>query len=146
MGDEKVIPIAYATISADADFGGVFTACTFPSLTLKTESLSVFTAQGVNETINTNAMLTYGDVTLTRGITDSTAFSDWATTLNENGLDGNTKDLTLSACDNKGTAVMTWSLSAAYIKSYTPSQAQAGGPAVLTESVVLGYKEAKRTA
>ena len=31
MGDEKVIPIAYATISVDADVGGVFTACTFPA-------------------------------------------------------------------------------------------------------------------
>ena len=40
---------------------------------------------------------------------------------------------------------MTWSLTDAYIKSYSPGQTQAGGSAVLTETIVLGFKEAKRT-
>jgi phage tail-like protein len=61
-------------------------------------------------------------------------------------MDGNTKDVQLEACDNQGNPVMTWSLTEAYVKSYSPGQAQAGGSAVLTESVVLGFKEAKRTA
>jgi phage tail-like protein len=146
MGDEKVIPIAYTKISIDSESGGVFTSCTFPTLTLTSEGLDVFTSEGKGEKINTNAKLTYGDVTLTRGVTDNKSLHDWAITLAESGMDGNVKQVQIDACDNQGTAVMTWSLTDAYIKSYSPGQAQAGGSAVLTETVVLGFKEAKRTA
>lgn len=146
MADEKVIPIAYTMISLDEESGGVFTSCTFPTLTLTSDSIDVFTKEGKGEKIHTNSILTYGDVTLTRGITDNKALHDWAITLAEQGMDGNTKTVTLDACDNQGNAVMTWSLTDAYVKSYSPGQAQAGGSAVLTETIVLGFKEAKREA
>lgn len=146
MADEKVVPIAYTKISIDQDSGGVFTSCAFPTLTLTNESIDVFTSEGKGEKIHTNAILTYGDVTLTRGVTDNKTLHDWATTLAEQGMDGNVKQVTLDACDNQGSPVMTWSLTDAYIKSYSPGQSQAGGSAVLTETVVLGFKEAKRTA
>jgi phage tail-like protein len=146
MADEKVIPIAYTKISIDQESGGVFTSCSFPTLTLTSEALDVFTSEGKGEKIHTNAILTYGDVTLTRGVTDNKALHDWATTLAEQGMDGNVKQVTLDACDNQGNAVMTWSLTDAFIKSYSPGQAQAGGSAFLTETVVLGFKEAKREA
>ena len=143
---DKVIPIAYTKISIDAESGGVFTSCTFPTMTLAAEGIDVFTAEGKGDRLNTNAKLTYGDVTLTRGVTSNQSFADWADTLHQSGMDGNVKQVQLDACDNEGTAVMTWSLTDAYIKSYSPGQAQAGGSAVLTETVVLGFKEAKRTA
>jgi phage tail-like protein len=146
MSGEKVIPIAYTKISIDADSGGVFTSCTFPALNLSSEGLDVFTSEGKGEKLNTNAILTYGDVTLTRGVTDNKALHDWAVTLATSGMDGNVKQVTLDACDNQGTAVMTWSLTDAFIKSYTPGQAQAGGSSIMTETIVLGFKEAKREA
>jgi phage tail-like protein len=146
MADEKVVPIAYTIISLDEEAGGVFTSCTFPTMTLTSESIDVFTSEGKNEKIHTNSILTFGDVTLTRGVTDNKSLHDWAVTLAEQGMDGNTKTVTLEACDNQGTTVMTWSLTDAYIKSYSPGQTQAGGSAVLTETVVLGFKEAKREA
>ena len=146
MADEKVIPIAYTIISIDQESGGVFTSCTFPTLTLTSDSIDVFTSEGKGEKIHTNSILTYGDVTLTRGVTDNKSLHDWAVKLAEEGMDGNTKTVTLDACDNQGTTVMTWNLTDAYIKSYSPGQTQAGGSAVLTETVVLGFKEAKREA
>jgi phage tail-like protein len=146
MADEKVIPIAYTIISIDEESGGVFTSCTFPTLTLTSESIDVFTKEGKGEKIHTNSILTYGDVTLTRGVTDNKALHDWAITLAESGMDGNVKQVTLDACDNQGSPVMTWSLTDAYIKSYSPGQTQAGSSAVLTETIVLGFKEAKREA
>jgi len=146
MADQKVIPVAYTIINIDNDMGGVFTSCAFPTLNLTSDSIDVFTSEGKGEKIHTNSILTYGDVTLTRGITDNKGLYDWAVTLSEQGMDGNTKDVTLDACDNQGNPVMTWSLTEAYVKSYSPGQAQAGGSSVLTESVVLGFKEAKRTA
>jgi phage tail-like protein len=146
MADEKVVPIAYTIISLDEEAGGVFTSCTFPTMTLTSESIDVFTSEGKGEKLYTNSIMTYGDVTLTRGVTDNKTFHDWAVTLAEQGMDGNTKTVTLEACDNQGTAVMTWSLTDAYIKSYSPGQTQAGGSAVLTETVVLGFKEAQREA
>ena len=146
MADEKVIPIAYTIISIDQESGGVFTSCTFPTLTLTSDSIDVFTSEGKGEKIHTNSILTYGDVTLTRGVTDNKNLHDWAVTLAEQGMDGNTKTVSLQACDNQGNTVMTWNLTDAYIKSYSPGQTQAGGSAVLTETVVLGFKEAKREA
>src|SRR6516165_2684524 len=132
MADEKVIPIAYTMISIDQESGGVFTSCSFPTLTLTSESIDVFTSEGKGEKIHTNSILTYGDVTLTRGVTDNKTLHDWAVTLAEQGMDGNVKQVQLDACDNQGNAVMTWSLTDAYIKSYSPGQTQAGGSAVLT--------------
>jgi phage tail-like protein len=146
MADEKVIPVAYTIISLDDEAGGVFTSCTYPTLNLTSDSIDVFTSQGKGEKIHTNSILTYGDVTLTRGVTDNKTLHDWAVTLAEQGMDGNTKTVTLEACDNQGNTVMTWNLTDAYIKSYSPGQSQAGGSAVLTETVVLGFKEAKREA
>ena len=144
MGDDQVIPIAYTKISIDSESGGVFTSCQFPVLTLTSESLDVFTESGKGEKLNTNAILTFGDVTLTRGVTSNKTLADWAVTLAESGMSGNVKQITLDACDNQGNPVMTWSLTDAYVKTYNPGQAQAGGSSVLTESIVLGFKEAKR--
>jgi phage tail-like protein len=144
MSDEKIIPIAYTKISIDNDFGGVFTSCTFPTVTLSSEAIDVFTPEGKGEKIHTNSVLTYGDVTLTRGVTDNKAFAEWADTLHQSGMKGNVKAVQLDACDNQGEAVMTWSLTDAYIKSYSPGQSTAGGAAVMTETITLGFKEAKR--
>ena len=145
MGDEKVIPIAYTIISIDSESGGVFTSCSFPSITLSHESIDVFTEGGKGEKIYTNSIMTFGDVTLTRGVTDNKALHDWAFDFAQQGPDGQVKTVTLDACDQSGTPVMTWSLTDAFIKSYDPGQSQAGGSAVLTETIVLGFKEAKRT-
>ena len=78
MGDEKVIPIAYTKISIDQESGGVFTSCSFPALTLSHESIDVFTGEGKGEKLYTNSIMTFGDVTLTRGVTDNKALHDWA--------------------------------------------------------------------
>jgi hypothetical protein len=129
MADETVIPIAYTKISIDQDAGGVFTSCTFPTMTLNSQPLDVFTQDGKGEKLHTNAILTFGDVTLTRGITNNKYFHDWAVSL-----------------AHQGNSIMTWSLSEAFIKSYSPGQGQAGATTVLTETVVLGFKEATRTA
>ncbi len=115
MADEKVIPVAYTIISIDQDMGGVFTSCAFPTLNLSSESIDVFTSEGKGEKIHTNSILTYGDVTLTRGVTDNKSLYDWAVTLSEQGMDGNTKDVTLEACDNQGNSVLDWNLTDAYV-------------------------------
>ena len=81
MADEKVIPVAYTKISIDQESGGVFTSCTFPTLNLTSESIDVFTSEGKGEKIHTNSILTFGDVTLTRGVTDNKTLHDWAITL-----------------------------------------------------------------
>src|ERR1700745_1686186 len=101
MGDETVVPIAYTKISIDSDAGGVFTSCTFPSMTLNSQALDVFTQDGKGEKLHTNAILTFGDVTLTRGITNNKYFHDWAVQLAQQGMKGNTKDVQLDACDNQ---------------------------------------------
>jgi phage tail-like protein len=145
MGDEAVIPIAYTKISIDQESGGVFTSCSFPALNLSHEGIDVFTSEGKGEKLYTNSILTFGDVTLTRGVTDNKALHDWAFAFAEQGHPNNVKQVTLDACDQTGNPVMTWSLTDAFIKSYDPGQSQAGGSAVLTETVVLGFKEAKRT-
>lgn len=142
---DKVIPIAYTIIDIDQDSGGVFTSCSFPTLTLSHESIDVFTSEGKGEKLYTNSIMTFGDVTLTRGVTDNTKLHDWAWDLAQKGPDGQVKDVTLTACDQSGTAVMVWGLTDAFIKSYDPGQSQAGGSAVLTETIVLGFKEAKRS-
>jgi phage tail-like protein len=146
MADETVTPIAYTKISIDQDAGGIFTSCTFPTLNLTSQPLNVFTQDGKGEQLQTNAILTFGDVTLTRGITSNKYFHDWAVDLSQKGMDGNTKDVTIDACDNQGNPVMTWSLSQAFIKSYSPGQTTAGDSSVLMETIVLGFKEATRTA
>ena len=145
MADETVIPIAYTKISIDQESGGVFTSCSFPSLNLSHESIDVFTSEGKGEKLYTNSIMTFGDVTLTRGVTDNKALHDWAFDFAEQGPTGQVKQVTLDACDQSGNPVMTWSLTDAFIKSYDPGQSQAGGSSILTETVVLGYKEAKRT-
>ncbi len=146
MADEKVIPVAYTRISIDQEAGGVFTSCAFPSLSLTHEAIDVFTSEGKGEKLHTNSIVTYGDVTLTRGVTDNKTLYDWMDTLANSGMEGNVKSVTIDACDNEGNPVMTWSLTDAYIKTYSPGQTQAGGSSVLTETIVLGYKEAKREA
>lgn len=145
MADEKITPIAFTKISIDQDAGGIFTSCTFPTMTLSSQPLDVFTQDGKGEKLHTNAILTFGDVTLTRGITDNKYFYQWAVDLAQKGMDGNTKDVTIDGCDNEGNPVMTWSLSEAFIKSYSPGQTQAGDGSVLMETIVLGFKEATRT-
>jgi phage tail-like protein len=145
MADDKVIPIAYTKISIDSESGGVFTSCSFPALTLSHESIDVFTSEGKGEKLFTNSIMTFGDVTLTRGVTDSMTLHDWAFKLAQEGPANNVKTVELDACDQSGNPVMIWSLTDAFIKSYDAGQSQAGGSAVLTETVVLGFKEAKRT-
>jgi phage tail-like protein len=145
MADDTVIPIAYTKISIDQESGGVFTSCSFPSLTLSHESIDVFTSEGKGEKLYTNSIMTFGDVTLTRGVTSEMALHNWAFDLAQKGPEGNVKTVQLDACDQSGNPVMTWSLTDAFIKSYDAGSSQAGGSAVLTETVVLGFKEAKRT-
>jgi phage tail-like protein len=144
MGDDKLIPIAYTKISIDQEFGGVFTSCKFPTLTLSHEGIDVFTSEGKGEKIYTNSIIAYGDVTLTRGVTESKAFHDWCVQFAQSGPSGQTKTVELEACDQSGATVMHWSLEEAFIKSYDPGQSQAGGSAILTETVVIGCKTATR--
>jgi phage tail-like protein len=140
-----IIPIAYTKISIDQESGGVFTSCSFPALNLSHEGIDVFTSEGKGEKIYTNSIMTFGDVTLTRGVTSDMALHDWAYKFAQEGPTGNVKAVQLDACDQSGNPVMTWSLTDAFIKSYDAGQSQAGGSAVMTETVVLGFKEAKRT-
>lgn len=143
---DPVTPIAFTKISIDQEAGGIFTSCTFPTLNLTSQPLDVFTQDGKGEKLHTNAILTYGDVTLTRGITaNGKYFHDWAQDLAQKGMEGNTKQVTISACDNNGSDVMAWSLTDAFIKSYSPGQTSAGDGSILMETIVLGFKEATRT-
>ena len=48
----------------------------------------MFTSEGKGEKLHTNSIMTFGDVTLTRGVTDNKALHDWAFDFAEQGSDG----------------------------------------------------------
>ena len=100
----------------------MFTSCSFPAISLTHESIDVFTSEGKGEKLYTNSIMTFGDVTLTRGVTDNKALHDWAFDFAEQGPTGQVKQVTIDACDQSGNPVMTWSLTDAFIKSYDPGQ------------------------
>ncbi|MDQ4048460.1 MAG: phage tail protein [Actinomycetota bacterium] len=145
MPESKLMPIAYTKISIDQEAGSFFMSCTFPSLNIPTDGTHVYDPQGGNELVRTPSHWTWNPVTLVRGVSDNKKLYEWAEKIKDKGAKQNTKNITLEAMDNEKKPVMVWELTDAVITKYEPGQSQAGGSAVLQETVTLEYKEAKRT-
>ena len=90
-----------------------------------------------------------GDVTLKRGVVDSSDLWDWITAARTNGVEAQ-RDVVITLLDEAGNPVQQWKLRAVVPMKYTgPTLAGKGGGEVAMEELVLsaeGYEIAPATS
>jgi len=83
-----------------------------------------------------------GQITVTRGMDKSTAFTDWIkTTLVDKDLDGARQDVTVSLMDAKRNVVRRVRLTNAFASRWEGPSLQAGGNGPAVEQVTIDYED-----
>jgi phage tail-like protein len=87
-----------------------------------------------------SGMVKYGNITLKKGLTDSTDLYDWQQQIVQKGASGNRKSLSLILMDEAGTDQAQWDIVEAWPVKYAPSDFSAKGSDVLIETLELVHE------
>jgi phage tail-like protein len=138
-------PIAFIKLDlAGAQNDGFFMSCTLPSGTINQSESHVYDQQGGNMKVHQPSHVSWSPINLTRGVDTKKAMYDWFMKLAEAGPEGNTKEVKIELLDQKKKTIMTWSLTEAWISSYSATASTAGGDGIAVEDMQITYTTAKR--
>jgi phage tail-like protein len=87
-----------------------------------------------------------GEVTITRGLTDSTTISDWLKKVVDGDVKGARKSASVTILDFQGTPLKRFDMANVWVKSVEAGTLKAGDTSMLTEKFVLTYEEIKVSA
>ena len=138
-------PIAFIKLDlAGAQNDGFFMSCTLPAGSINESAAHVYDQQGGNQKVQQPSHVTWSPISLTRGVDTKKAMYDWFMKIAETGPEGNTKEVKIELLDQKKKTIMTWSLTEAWISSYSTSASTAGGDGLAVEDMTISYTTAKR--
>jgi phage tail-like protein len=124
--------------------GMLFSAATMPSGTLDVPDFKTVDAGG--KPVNScggGTQVTWGPVTLTRGVDSDHQLYDWFKDVREKGVCEDTKkEIKIIAMDSQGETLHTWNIIGAVITTYGMAGADAQTTAILTEQVTIKFEDA----
>ena len=124
--------------------GMLFSAATMPSGTLDVPDFKTVDAGG--KPVNScggGTQVTWGPVTLTRGVDSDHQLYDWFKDVREKGVCEDTKkEIKIIAVDSQGETLHTWNIIGAVITTYGMAGADAQTTAILTEQVTIKFEDA----
>jgi phage tail-like protein len=123
--------------------GLLFYSATTPSGTLDAPKFKTWDANG--GTVNSaggGRQVTWGPVTLSRGVDDNKDLYKWFKDTIEKGVDTQKKDLKLIVMDSAGKTLHTWSLVGAHITQYSDSGHNAQTNEILVNTIQIEYESA----
>jgi len=106
----------------DLEFPGVtaqFKDVQGVSISVPLHTSATTDAMGQPQRLRTASSVEYGSVTCSSGATSDLGLDDWIKAVADKGIDGNTKDGTLTLFNAANTAVATWTLTEAVITGLT---------------------------
>ena len=84
-----------------------------------------------------------GEITVTRGLTDSKTVTDWLKTVMEGDVAGARKTASVALLDYKGETVKTYNFDNCWVRSVEVNSLKAGATEQATEKFVICYDESK---
>lgn len=84
-----------------------------------------------------------GEITVTRGLTDSKTVTDWLKTVMEGDVAGARKTASVVLLDYKGETVKTYNFDNCWVRSVEVNSLKAGATEQATEKFVICYDESK---
>jgi phage tail-like protein len=84
-----------------------------------------------------------GEITVTRGLTDSKTVSDWLKTVMEGDVAGARKTASVALLDYKGETVKTYNYDNCWVRSVEVNSLKAGATEQATEKFVICYDESR---
>lgn len=83
-----------------------------------------------------------GEITVTRGLTDSTTVSDWLKSVMQGDLKGARKTASVEMLDYTGSPIKTYNFNNCWVRSIEINGLKAGSTEQATEKFVICYDEA----
>jgi phage tail-like protein len=131
------------------DLGGMETGMLFSAATMPSGTLDVPDFKTVDDNGNPvnscggGTQVTWGPVTLTRGVDSDHQLYDWFKDVREKGVCEDTKkEIKIIAMDSQGETLHTWNIIGAVITTYGMAGADAQTTAILTEQVTIKFEDA----
>lgn len=87
----------------------------------------------------------YGNITLKKGLADSTELYEWRKKIEDSGASGARKSISLVLIDEEGNDKCRWDIIEAWPTKYSSSGFDAKGNAVMIETLELVHEGIKRT-
>jgi phage tail-like protein len=84
-----------------------------------------------------------GEITVTRGLTDSKTVTDWLKTVMEGDVGGARKTASVEVLDYKGETIKTYNFTNCWVRSVEIGSLKAGAAEQATEKFVVCFDEAK---
>ena len=84
-----------------------------------------------------------GEITVTRGLTDSKTVTDWLKTVMEGDVAGARKTASVALLDYKGETVKTYNFDNCWVRSVEVNSLKAGATEQATEKFVICYDESR---
>ena len=84
-----------------------------------------------------------GEVTVTRGLTESKTVTDWLKTVMEGDVSGSRKTASVALLDYKGETVKTYNFDNCWVRSVEVNSLKAGATEQATEKFVICYDESR---
>ncbi|MCU1693857.1 MAG: hypothetical protein JWM64_2948 [Frankiales bacterium] len=82
-----------------------------------------------------------GEVTVTRGLTDSKTMSDWLSTVVKGDLKGSRKTASVELLDYTGTTILTYNFTNCWVRSIEVNSLKAGASESATEKFIVCFDE-----
>lgn len=82
-----------------------------------------------------------GELTITRGLTDSKTISDWLKTVTQGDVAGSRKTASVALLDYAGAPIKTYSFTNCWVRSIEVNALKAGAAEQATEKFVVCYDE-----
>jgi hypothetical protein len=122
----------------------LFFSATTPSMTLEAPKFKTWDANGAPlNAAGGGRQVTYGPVTLQRGVDDNKDLYKWFQDTVEKGVDDTKTDIKMIVLDAGGTTLHTWNLTDAHVTQYSDSGHNAQTNEILVNTVQIEFAEAK---
>ena len=89
----------------------------------------------------TRHLAAFGEITITRGLTDSRTVVDWLKTVMDGDLTGARKTAAVNILDHKGETIKTFNFTNCWVRSVEVNSLKAGSTEQATEKAIICFDE-----
>jgi len=142
-GEPKSVHGGYHVKLEDVPGAGdlLFFSATTPSMTLEAPKFKTWDDNGAPvNAAGGGRQVTYGPVTLSRGVDESKALYQWFQDTVEKGVDATKTDIKMTVMDAAQSPLHTWNMVGAHITSYSDSGHNAQTNEILVNTIQIEFE------
>jgi phage tail-like protein len=144
--DKPIYPVQHFRLDLAGDeSAGLFYQATPPSISITAPDWKAENEQKKPQNYHAGVQITYGPLTISRGIDDQRQFADWVKKIEEEGVTADTKkDIKLILVNSQGDDILVWNITGAYPTNYQPAGVNAQTGEIAVETLTLNCDRSER--